>query len=122
MNKAKSIGCSFSFIGVVVAVSFHRQIHHTFNLTKKRLKQKKVKVLSDTDGAILLRLFFFLIQKIAPFKKSLIFADSSSRCSRHPVDNDLLELGQLRRPLVQGRVTGRAFRSLVQLKNAVNLK
>jgi hypothetical protein len=71
MNKAKSIACSFSFIGVVVAVSFHRQIHHTFNLTKKRLKQKKVKVLSDTDGAILLRLFFLSHSKKLLLLKSL---------------------------------------------------
>jgi hypothetical protein len=42
--------------------------------------------------------------------------------SRHSVDDDFLKLRQLRRPLVQGRVAGGAFRSLVQLKDSVHLK
>jgi hypothetical protein len=66
-DKINESSYTYSFIGVYAAVSFHRPIHHILLFNKKRLKLKKVKVFSDTDGAILLRLLSHS-KKFAPFK------------------------------------------------------
>jgi len=42
--------------------------------------------------------------------------------SRHPIDDDLLQLRQLSGPFVEGRVTGRSFGCFVEFENPVNLE
>lgn len=42
--------------------------------------------------------------------------------SRHPVDDDLLQLRQLRRPLVQRRVASRALGGFVKFEDPVHLE